>query len=96
MFICGNDEEGKKTVIDNILAKFGWETIDTGGIDGSRLLEPLALLWITHYFRTGNGNYAFELLLARKQQGVFTERMKSITQERLRQKELGNDIGSQG
>jgi predicted dinucleotide-binding enzyme len=66
MFICGNNEEAKKTVIDDILAKFGWETIDIGGIEGARLLEPLALLWITHYFRTGNGNHAFKLLRARK------------------------------
>jgi len=65
MFICGNNDEAKKTVIDDILTKFGWETIDIGGIEGARLLEPLALLWITHYFRTGNGNHAFKLLRAR-------------------------------
>jgi predicted dinucleotide-binding enzyme len=62
-FICGNDDEAKKTVIDSILTtttKFGWETINVGGIDGARLLEPLALLWIMHYFRTGNGNHAFK------------------------------------
>ncbi|MGA9155048.1 MAG: DNA polymerase domain-containing protein, partial [Candidatus Nitrosopolaris sp.] len=34
--------------------------------------------------------------ICRKRQGVFTERMKYFTQERLRQKDLGNDIGSQG
>jgi 8-hydroxy-5-deazaflavin:NADPH oxidoreductase len=62
MFICGNDDEAKKNVIDNILTKFGWETIDIGGIEGARLLEPLALLWMTHYFRTGTGNHAFILL----------------------------------
>jgi 8-hydroxy-5-deazaflavin:NADPH oxidoreductase len=62
MFICGNDEQAKKTVTDNILTKFGWETIDIGGIEGARLLEPLAFLWIMHYFRTGNGNHAFKLL----------------------------------
>ena len=62
MFICGNDDEAKKMVTDDILTRFGWETIDIGGIEGSRLLEPLALLWITHYFRTGNGNHAFKLL----------------------------------
>jgi hypothetical protein len=56
MFICGNDDEAKNAVIDNILTKFGWETIDIGGIEGARLLEPLAFLWIMHYFRTGNGN----------------------------------------
>lgn len=62
MFICGNDEEAKKVVKDNILTKFGWETVDTGGIDGARLLEPIAFLWITYYFRTGTGNHAFKLL----------------------------------
>jgi 8-hydroxy-5-deazaflavin:NADPH oxidoreductase len=62
MFICGNDDEAKKMVTDDILTRFGWETIDIGGIEGSRLLEPLALLWITQYFRTGNGNHAFKLL----------------------------------
>jgi predicted dinucleotide-binding enzyme len=62
MFICGNDVESKKFVTDNILGKFGWETVDIGGIDGSRLLEPLAFLWITYYFRTGTGDHAFKLL----------------------------------
>jgi predicted dinucleotide-binding enzyme len=62
MFICGNDEGAKKIVTNNILSKFGWETIDIGGIEGSRLLEPLALLWILHYFRTGSGDHAFKLL----------------------------------
>jgi predicted dinucleotide-binding enzyme len=62
MFICGNDDYAKKTLIDNILTKFGWETIDIGGIEGARLLEPLAFLWIMQYFRTGNGNHAFKLL----------------------------------
>jgi 8-hydroxy-5-deazaflavin:NADPH oxidoreductase len=63
MFICGNDEQSKKVVTDSIITRFGWEnTIDVGGIDGSRLLEPLALLWITFYFRTGTGSHAFKLL----------------------------------
>jgi 8-hydroxy-5-deazaflavin:NADPH oxidoreductase len=61
MFICGNDDQAKKTVIDNILTKFGWETIDRRN-RGSRVLEPLAFLWIMHYSRTGNGNHAFKLL----------------------------------
>lgn len=62
MFICGNDGKAKKTITDNILTKLGWETIDIGGIEGARLLEPLAFLWIMHYFRTGYGNHAFKLL----------------------------------
>jgi hypothetical protein len=62
MFICGNDEKAKKMVTESILTPFGWETIDIGGIEGARLLEPLAMLWITHYFRTGTGNHAFKFL----------------------------------
>ncbi|HXV45069.1 MAG TPA: NADPH-dependent F420 reductase [Nitrososphaera sp.] len=61
MFICGNDERAKKLVTE-MLAAFGWETIDIGGIEGSRLLEPLAMLWIAYYFKTGTGNHAFKLL----------------------------------
>ena len=41
MFICGNDEGAKKFVTEDILSKFGWETIDIGMIEGSRLLEPI-------------------------------------------------------
>jgi predicted dinucleotide-binding enzyme len=62
MFICGNNEEAKKMIMDSILTPFGWETIDIGGIEGARLLEPLAMLWITYYIRTNNGNHAFKLL----------------------------------
>ena len=52
MFICGDDGGAKKTLIDNIPTKFGWETIDIGGTEGARLLEPLTFLWITDYFGT--------------------------------------------
>jgi predicted dinucleotide-binding enzyme len=62
MFICGDNDVAKNVIKNDILTKFGWETVDIGGIEGSRVLEPLALLWITHYFRTGNGNHAFKLL----------------------------------
>jgi 8-hydroxy-5-deazaflavin:NADPH oxidoreductase len=61
MFICGNDDVAKKAV-EGILESFGWESVDIGGIEGSRLLEPLAMLWITYFFKTGTGNHAFKLL----------------------------------
>ncbi len=48
MPICGNKEESKKLVTDNVLGKFGRETIDIGGIKGSLLLEHLAFLGITY------------------------------------------------
>ena len=66
MFICGNDDQAKKTVIDNILTQLGWETIDIGGMKEARLLEPLAFLWITHYFRTGNGSHALSYYANKK------------------------------
>ena len=46
MFICGNDAKAKQ-VTTGLLKEFGWPVMDIGGIDGSRMLEPLALLWIT-------------------------------------------------
>jgi predicted dinucleotide-binding enzyme len=61
MFVCGNDEAAKN-LVRNVAFSLGWETDDIGGIEGSRLLEPLAMLWIVQYFRTKNGNHAFKLL----------------------------------
>ena len=61
MFICGNDPQAKSTV-SGILRQFGWPVIDIGGINGARYLEPLAMLWILHFFDTKNGNHAFKLL----------------------------------
>jgi 8-hydroxy-5-deazaflavin:NADPH oxidoreductase len=43
MFVCGNDDDAKKIVTDKILTPFGWETVDIGGLKGSRLLEPLVI-----------------------------------------------------
>lgn len=61
MFICGNDDEAKKTVV-RILADFGWPAVDIGGIEGARWLEALAMVWISYFFKAGTGNHAFKLL----------------------------------
>ena len=61
MFFCGNDDAAKKTVAE-ILKTFGWETIDLGGIEGARLLEPLCMLWLGYAMRTGSRTHAFKLL----------------------------------
>ena len=61
MFICGNDAGAKQTVTE-ILKDFGWPAIDVGGIEGSRLLEPLCNLWVSFAMSAGNGNHAFKLL----------------------------------
>lgn len=61
MFICGNDDAAKTTVTE-ILIDFGWPAIDVGGIEGSRLLEPLCILWVGYAMRTNTFNHAFRLL----------------------------------
>jgi len=61
MFICGNEESAKK-IVSGLLEAFGWAVIDIGGIEGSRLLEPLAMLWILYGFRTSTWSHAFKLL----------------------------------
>ena len=44
MFICGNDEDAKKTV-ERILDHFGWDTEDMGAIEAARPIEALCMLW---------------------------------------------------
>jgi hypothetical protein len=61
MFICG-DDEGAKRAVTEICSAFGWSTIDVGGIEGSRLLEPMCVLWVVHGIRSGTWNHAFKLL----------------------------------
>jgi hypothetical protein len=46
MFVAGNDETAKKEV-SGLLESAGWTISDLGGIEKARLLEALALLWIT-------------------------------------------------
>jgi predicted dinucleotide-binding enzyme len=61
MFICGNDEKAKRKVTD-ILTAFKWSTIDIGGIEGSRYLEPMAMAWVVYGFKTNTWSHAFKLL----------------------------------
>jgi 8-hydroxy-5-deazaflavin:NADPH oxidoreductase len=61
MIICGNDASAKQ-VVARLLSEFGWPVIDLGGIESSRYLEALAMIWILEYFNTKNGNHAFKLL----------------------------------
>ena len=63
MFIAGNDEGAKKTVTD-VLTDFGWETIDLGGIEASRLLEPMMWAWVVSAMKTGKWMQAFKMLRA--------------------------------
>jgi len=61
MFIAGNDAAAKQTVT-KICKDFGWLVTDIGGIEGARLLEPLAMLWIVIGIRSGSWDHAWKLL----------------------------------
>ena len=61
MFFAGNDP-GAKQKVGDLLSQFGWHPIDIGEIDGARLLEPLAMLYIRHAIRASNWQIAFKLL----------------------------------
>jgi predicted dinucleotide-binding enzyme len=61
MFIAGNDEEAKKQMT-SILQDFGWGVVDVGGIEASRHLEAMCIVWVATALKTGNWNQAFKLL----------------------------------
>jgi 8-hydroxy-5-deazaflavin:NADPH oxidoreductase len=63
MFIAGNDQDAKKTVQD-FLEGVGWGVVDLGDISKSRLIEPLAMIWITVGFNSGwtKTNHGFKML----------------------------------
>jgi len=61
MFICGNDDNAKKTVA-GLLDTFGWDTEDMGKAEAARAIEPLCILWCIPGFREGSWTHAFKLL----------------------------------
>ncbi|HXV90326.1 MAG TPA: NAD(P)-binding domain-containing protein [Gemmatimonadales bacterium] len=63
MFICGNDTAAKRTVT-GVLGQFGWETLDLGGVEAARAIEPLCILWCIPGFRGNEWTHAFKVLHA--------------------------------
>jgi len=61
MFVCGNDEQAKKTVA-GILEQFGWETVDMGKAEAARAIEPLCMLWCIPGLLRNQWTHAFKLL----------------------------------
>jgi len=47
--ICGNDQEAKDSV-RGVPKDFGWDVIDLGGIECSRLLEPFCIIRTLYTF----------------------------------------------
>jgi predicted dinucleotide-binding enzyme len=63
MFLAGDDDEAKQTVVD-LLAATGWDSADLGDISAARELEAMCLAWVRYGARTGTWNHAFRLLRA--------------------------------
>ncbi len=63
MFICGDDNAAKSTVA-KLAAELSFDVVDAGPLTVSRLLEPLAMLWIHLAYGRGLGptGHAFKLL----------------------------------
>jgi 8-hydroxy-5-deazaflavin:NADPH oxidoreductase len=63
MLIAGNDEDAKRTVGD-VLADFGWpDPVDIGGIEGSRELEAICIVWVKIGGARGSWDHGFKLLV---------------------------------
>ncbi|HQX31866.1 MAG TPA: hypothetical protein PLE71_17805, partial [Flavobacteriales bacterium] len=60
MFICGNNEAAKETVTA-LLADFGWDAEDMGGVEAARAIEPLCMLWCLPGFTRNQWTHAFKL-----------------------------------
>ena len=61
MLIAGNDDDAKAAVAA-VLHAFGWPVIDVGGIERSRELESLCILWVAIGLRRGSWDHAFKVL----------------------------------
>jgi predicted dinucleotide-binding enzyme len=62
MFVAGDDADAKATV-GQVIGAFGWPpAVDVGGIEASRLLEPLCILWVTIGAQRGAWDHGFKLL----------------------------------
>jgi 8-hydroxy-5-deazaflavin:NADPH oxidoreductase len=62
MFLCGDDAAARTTVA-GLARELGFDPVDAGPLPQARLLEPLAMLWISMALVHGHGpNIAFKLL----------------------------------
>jgi len=62
MFICG-DDVAAKTAVTQLAQELGFDVADVGNLSKARLLEPLALVWISLAMQQGLGrNIAFKLV----------------------------------
>lgn len=62
MFYCG-DDAGSKSTAATLARVIGFDPVDAGPLSNSRLLEPLAHLWVWLAIKGGVGrNFAFQIV----------------------------------
>jgi len=62
MLLCG-DDDAACAAVHGLVEDMGFQAVRLGGLDQARLLEPLALVWITMAIRLGMGrDFAFGML----------------------------------
>lgn len=62
MFICGNNKSAILHTTE-LLQEMGWsDIVDLGGIEKSRLLEPLCLLWVEYGVANNTWKHAISIL----------------------------------
>ncbi|HET7505543.1 MAG TPA: NAD(P)-binding domain-containing protein [Kofleriaceae bacterium] len=61
MFICGNDPAAKQETTE-ILAQFGHEAVDVGGVELGYAVEALCILWCAPGFLRNDWVHAFKYL----------------------------------
>ena len=61
MLIAGNDDVAKSQVTA-LVAEFGWDVVDLGGIDQAFYLEAMSLIWVNYSIKSGSRAHAFKLL----------------------------------
>lgn len=58
---CGNDADAKRAV-RGLAEELGFDAFDAGPLTQARVLEPLALLWISIAVGSKNRDFAFQML----------------------------------
>lgn len=60
MFAAGDDAQAKAAVM-TLIEDVGFQAVDAGPLEAARLLEPLAMLWISQAFSGRGRDFAFAL-----------------------------------
>jgi predicted dinucleotide-binding enzyme len=62
LFYCG-DDAGAKAAVRDLATEIGFDARDAGPLRQSRVLEPLALLWVSLAYAQGYGReFAFQII----------------------------------